>query len=77
MDENIIANLATELPACLAAADGVVYSSEEEKVSWWATHHDYSLPQWVSCVKKLLIGVQAGGGGGGKGDCSPPSSGKL
>ena len=33
VDDNIIANLATELPAYLAAADGVVCLSEDEKVS--------------------------------------------
>ena len=38
LDDNIIANLATKLPANLAAADGVVYSSEDDKTSRWATN---------------------------------------
>ena len=38
LDDNIIANLATKLPANLAAADGVVYSSEGDKTSRWATN---------------------------------------
>ena len=38
LDDNIIANLAKKLPANLAAADGVVYSSEGAKTSRWATN---------------------------------------
>ena len=33
MDNNIIANLATVVPAYLAAAYGIVCSSDDEKVS--------------------------------------------
>jgi len=33
VDNNIIANLATDVPAYLAAAYGIVCSSDDEKVS--------------------------------------------
>lgn len=54
MDDNTIANLATELPTYLAAADGVTCYSEDEKVSWWAAHRD-TLPHWAALVKQLLL----------------------
>ena len=37
-NDNIIANLARELPDYLAAADGVVMEDEEEKLAWWAAN---------------------------------------
>ena len=49
-----IANLAEELPAYLAAADGVTVTCEEDKVAWWAAHAD-TLPHWSSMVKMLLL----------------------
>ena len=54
VDDATIANLASELPLYLAAADGVIYDSEEEKLVWWAAHRD-TLPHWVVLVKKLLL----------------------
>ena len=54
VDDNTIANLATELPTYLAAADGVTCYSEDEKVSWWAAHRD-TLPHWAALVKQLLL----------------------
>ena len=36
MDDATIAILATELPLYLAAADGIMCDSEEEKLVWWA-----------------------------------------
>ena len=53
-NDNIIANLARELPYYLAAADGVVMANEEEKLAWWAAHSD-TLPHWPGVVKKLLV----------------------
>ena len=54
VDDATIANLATELPLYLAAADGVMCDSEEEKLVWWAAHRD-TLPHWVALVRKLLL----------------------
>ena len=53
-NDNIIANLARELPDYLASADGVVKANEEEKLAWWAAHSD-TLPHWAVVVKKLLV----------------------
>lgn len=53
-NDNIIANLARELPDYLAAADGVVMEDEEEKLAWWAAN-SVRLPHWASLVKKLLL----------------------
>ena len=53
-NDNIIVNLARELPDYLAAADGVVMANEEEKLAWWAAHSD-TLPHWAGVVKKLLV----------------------
>lgn len=36
VEDAAIANLATELPLHLAAADGVMCDSEKEKLVWWA-----------------------------------------
>ena len=49
-NDNIIANLARELPDYLAAADGVVMEDEEEKPA-----NSVRLPHWASLVKKLLL----------------------
>ena len=54
VDDATIANLATELPLYLAAADGVICDSEEEKLVWLAAHRD-TLPNWVALVRKLLL----------------------
>lgn len=54
VDDATIANLSTELPLYLAAADGVMCDSEEEKLVWWAAHQD-TLPHWVTLVRKLLL----------------------
>lgn len=54
VDDAAIANLATELPLHLAAADGVMCHSEEEKLVWWAVHRD-TLPHWVVLIRKLLL----------------------
>ena len=56
-DDNCIASLAQELPAYLAAAEGVTVSNENEKVDWWAAHRE-TLPNWAAVVKKLLL-IQA------------------
>ena len=53
-NDNIIANLAREVPDYLAAADGIVMANEEEKLAWWAAHSD-TLPHWAGVVKKLLV----------------------
>lgn len=53
-DDTKIANLAEELPAYLAAADGVTVTCEDDKVTWWAAHAD-NLPHWSSLVKTLLL----------------------
>ena len=53
-DDTKIATLAEELPAYLAAADGVTVTCEEDKVAWWAAHAD-TLPHWCSLVKMLLL----------------------
>ena len=53
-NDNIIANLARELPDYLAAADGVVMANEEEKLAWWAAPID-TLPHWAGVVKTLLV----------------------
>ena len=53
-DDTKIANLAEELPAYLAAADGVTVTCGEDKVAWWAAHAD-TLPHWSSLVKMLLL----------------------
>ena len=53
-DDTKIANLAEELPAYLAAADGVTVTCEEDKVAWWAAHAD-TLPHWSSLFKMLLL----------------------
>ena len=52
-NDNIIANLARELPDYLTAA-GVVMADEEEKLAWWAAN-SARLPHWASLVKKLLL----------------------
>ena len=44
----------SELPLYLAAADGVMCDSEEEKLVWWAAHRD-TLPHWVALVIKLVL----------------------
>ena len=54
MEGATIANLATELPLYLAAADGVMCDSEKEKLVWWAAHRD-TLPHWVALVRKILL----------------------
>ena len=54
MGDATIANLATELPLYLAAADGVMCDSEEEKLVWLAAHRD-TLPHWVALVRKLIL----------------------
>ena len=54
VDDATIANLATELPLYLAAADGVMCDSEEEKLVLLAAHRD-TLPNWVALVRKLLL----------------------
>ena len=54
LDNDIIANLARELPDNLAAADGVVMEDEEEKLAWWEAN-SVRLPHWASLVKKLLL----------------------
>ena len=38
LDNDIIANLARQLPDYLAATDGVVMEDEEEKLAWWAAN---------------------------------------
>lgn len=48
-NDNIIANLARELPDYLASADGVVMANEEEKLAWSAAHSDI-LPHWAGVV---------------------------
>lgn len=53
-NDNIIANLAQELPDYLAAADGVVMANEEEKLAWWAAHSG-TLLHWPDVVKTLLV----------------------
>ena len=53
-DDSCIASLAQELPAYLAAAEGVTVSNESEKVDWWAAHRE-TLPNWAAVVKKLLL----------------------
>ena len=53
-NDNIISNLARQLPDYLAAADGVLMANEEEKLAWWAAHSD-TLPHWAGVVKKLLV----------------------
>ena len=52
-NDNIIANLARELPDYLTAA-GVVMVDEKEKLAWWAAN-SITLPHWASLVKKLLL----------------------
>ena len=55
VDDNTIDNLAAELPAYLAAADGTAADlSEMQKLAWWAGHSD-TLPHWASLVRKLLL----------------------
>ena len=54
INETKIANLAEELPAYLAAADGVTVTCEEDKAAWCAAHAD-TLPHWSSLVKTLLL----------------------
>ena len=53
-DDNTIANLAAELPAYLAAADGIVDLSEEQKLALWVARR-HTLPHWASLVRKLLL----------------------
>ena len=54
LDNDIIANLARELPDYLTAADGLVMEDEEEKLAWWAAN-SVRLPHWASLVKTLLL----------------------
>ena len=54
LDDNTIANLAAELPAYLAAVDGIVDLSEQQKLAWWAARR-HTLPHWASLVRKLLL----------------------
>lgn len=53
-NDDTIASLAQELPAYLAAADGVVMENEDDKLAWWAAHSD-ALPHWAAVVKKILV----------------------
>ena len=53
-DDNVIANLAQELPNYLAAADSVTMTDDDDKLAWWACHSE-TLPNWSSLVKKLLL----------------------
>ena len=53
-DNDTIANLAQELPAYLAAADGVAMMNDDEKLAWWAGHSKI-LPNWSAVVKTLLL----------------------
>lgn len=53
-DNDTIANLAQELPAYLATADGVAMTNDDEKLAWWAGHSKI-LPNWSAVVKKLLL----------------------
>ena len=53
-DDNVIANLAQELPNYLAAADSVTMTDDDDKLAWLACHSE-TLPNWSSLVKKLLL----------------------
>jgi hypothetical protein len=53
-DDNVIANLAQELPNYLAAADSVTMTDDDDKLAWWAGHSE-TLSNWSSLVKKLLL----------------------
>ena len=44
VDDNTIANL--------AAADGIVDLSEEQKLTWWAARR-HIIPHWASLVRKF------------------------
>ena len=46
-------NLARELPAYLAAADGVVLTNENNKLACWVANNEV-LYYWASLVKKLF-----------------------
>ena len=52
--DDIIVDLAQELPLYLAAADGVTVTCENDKLTWWASHKE-TLPHWASLVKTLLL----------------------
>ena len=49
-----MANLAQELSAYLAAADGVVITNEDYKVAWWSVHRE-TLSYWAALVKTLFV----------------------
>ena len=40
--------------ASLAAVDGIVDLSEEQKLTWWAARR-HTLPHWQSLFRKLLL----------------------
>ena len=46
-------NLARELPAYLAAVDGVVLTNENNKLACWVANNEV-LYYWASLVKKLF-----------------------
>ena len=46
-------NLVRELPAYLAAADGVVLTNENNKLACWVANNEV-LYYWASLVKKLF-----------------------
>ena len=53
-NDTTIANLARELPQYLAVKEGVIVTSEDDKVSWWAAHRQ-TLPFWSAMVTRLLL----------------------
>ena len=48
----IINNLKSELPAYLAAVDGI--SSDVKPLEWWE-HNENKLPHWSKVCKQLLL----------------------
>ena len=56
VDDATIAILATELPLYLAAADGIMCDSEEEKLMWWAASGHSST---LGCIGQEVITLPA------------------
>lgn len=54
LDSNdTIHQLQAEVPAYLAAIDGVDLETDDEKIQWWSRQQ--RIPEWVAAVRKLML----------------------
>ena len=52
LDDEVIKSLKSEVPSCLAAADGIALTVDP--LEWWERHSEM-LPQWSAACKKVLL----------------------